>query len=100
MINTQGITRIDCLRQAVGRPRIFMQGPQAIQAHTASETGPASPETPSSDRLADFSQSPARGIQTRTNSSVAAIGQHIHSWSLEAITGRPNRDDRRVSVIT
>jgi hypothetical protein len=32
-----------------------------------------------------------------TISSVGAIGQRVQSWRLEAIRGRPNRDDRRVN---
>ena len=41
-----------------------------------------------------------RGIQTPTNSSVSAIDHAIPSRSLEAACGRPNRNDRRVCVIT
>ncbi len=39
-------------------------------------------------------------FQTPTNSSVGAIDQRIRSRSLEAVSCQPNRDDRRVCVIT
>jgi hypothetical protein len=40
------------------------------------------------------------GMQTPTTSSHGAIGQRIHSRSLEAVCGLPNRDDLRLCVVS
>ncbi len=45
-------------------------------------------------------QTRGSGIQTPTNLSVGAIDQRIRSRSREVVSCRPNRDDRRVCVIT
>ena len=49
--------------------------------------------TPTNSSVAE-----APGIQKPTIPSVGASCQCINSWSLEAIVGRPNRDDRCVFV--
>ena len=53
-------------------------------------------QTPTNSSVGAIDQ----GIQTPTNPSAGTIDPRIHSRSLEAVRGRPNRDNRRVRVIT
>ena len=61
-LEAHGVTRSDIVRQAAHRPRIIIQGPEAIQAPTTLETSPPLPNAPANGQMAVSSQLPATSV--------------------------------------